>query len=126
MALINRMSSRQMGTGNMKRALARLSLEWDGLLQAVPPDASNDFVRQARDKLFELVKDTAFLWGTSRAGRRAARSAAPPLVVLSTDPPLIVIGTPAALLPWLYDPADFSGFTPAQIRAGLTVPACVP
>ena len=43
-----------------------------------------------------------------------------PRTTLATDPPLVAIG----LLPWAYDPADYPGFTPAQVRAGLTVPAC--
>lgn len=62
--LIDRHSSRAMGSGNMKRALARLTLEWDGLLQAAPNDAGDIDISQARDKIYELTKDTAFLWGT--------------------------------------------------------------
>lgn len=63
--LIDRTSSRQMTIPNMKKALARLALEWDALLQEAPPDASDDFVNNARQDLSTLATDTAFLWGTT-------------------------------------------------------------
>ena len=45
-----------------------------------------------------------------------------PLAMLLTDD-LIILGTTALFLPWAYDCRSFPGFTPAQVRAGLTTPA---
>lgn len=63
--LTDRHSSRQMSSSNMKRALARLALDWDALLQEAPPDAEDRFIQEARYRLHRLTVDTAFLWGTA-------------------------------------------------------------
>lgn len=65
MSLINRTSSRAMGAGNMKRALKRIALEWDAILQEAPPDCKDIEINAIRYELFHLTKRTAFLWGTS-------------------------------------------------------------
>lgn len=49
----------------MKRALARLSLEWCALLQEVPPEIDDATVSDLRDRLNLLARDTAFCWGVA-------------------------------------------------------------
>jgi hypothetical protein len=63
--LIGRISSRPMSIPNMKKALARLALEWDTILQEAPPDAEDRYIDDARERLLRLSIDTAYLWGTS-------------------------------------------------------------
>lgn len=54
-----------MSIPNMKKALARLALEWDAILQEAPPDAEDRVIDEARTALVCLAIDTARLWGTS-------------------------------------------------------------
>jgi hypothetical protein len=69
--------TRAMGAGNMRRALARITMEWDNILQVAPPEADEHRIDEMRTQLFDLAGNTAFLWGTRNPLRRAVNKLEP-------------------------------------------------
>lgn len=62
--LSHRTSSRQMGSGNMKRALARIMLELSALVDEAPPvgDWHDQEAVVIKDDLAEIAKRITGLW----------------------------------------------------------------